>query len=120
MNYKADSAFDLAKTIDAINDAFKIKLHAGEVHTLYTHDMMCKGYNARRLDHQDEVVAATVWGREYRGLIRHSPVFDVKFIHGHDSDDPEQGHHVTLNEQLGKYAWHEGTMLVYVTDGAHA
>lgn len=119
--YSAKSAVDLAKTIDRINIKFAQKAQAGEIHTLYTNEMMYKGYlGGRDLNSEDEVVAATVWGREYLQLVREAIGFKVTFIHGHDSDDPDQESHVTLNEPLGQFDRYMGTMRLYATNGRHS
>ncbi|HFD2276213.1 TPA: DUF5617 domain-containing protein, partial [Legionella pneumophila] len=118
--YSEESAVDLAKTIDAINKKFAEKASAGEIHTLYTHDMMYRGYAGEYLNSTDEVVAATVWGREYGDLIRTSKKFKVTFIHGHDSYDPEKVEHVTLNNQLGQFQNNVGDLYLYATNGLRA
>ncbi|CZI99470.1 TPA: Dot/Icm T4SS effector WipB [Legionella pneumophila] len=115
--YSEESAVDLARTIDAINKKFAEKASAGEIHTLYTHDMMYRGYAGEYLNSTDEVVAATVWGREYGDLIRTSKKFKVTFIHGHDSYDPEKVEHVTLNNQLGQFQNNVGDLYLYATNG---
>lgn len=115
--YLANSAIELAQTIDAINAAFSEKITANEVHSLYTHEMMTKGYSGKKLDDKEEVVAATVWGREYQSIVRTASGFKVIFIHGHDSKDHEEKIHVTLNEALGQFNAYQGEFQVYSTDG---
>ncbi|CDZ76967.1 hypothetical protein BN59_01246 [Legionella massiliensis] len=117
--YSARNAADLAKTIDNINKQFALKVDANEVHTLYSDEMMYRGYTSKaKYNVKDEVIAAILWGRVYSDLERESTDFIVKFIHGHDDGDRDQTH-LTLNEKLGQFANYRGDLKFYSTDGQH-
>lgn len=113
--YSDQNAAALAKTIDEINTSFKVKAEQNEIHTLYTSQMMLDGLEGNFLDAEEEVVAATVWGRCYDDLERSSPNFKVVFIHGHDKHDNSE-EHITLNQGIGQFTRCTGTMRLYLTN----
>lgn len=97
------SAVKLAQTIEQINSKFKQFVINNSVNTLYTREMMHRGYEGLPIT-SDAPIEFLVWNRRYSILDR-SPLrndYCLNFVHGHDSGVQTTGNIYNLDNLLGK------------------
>lgn len=104
--YKDASLSELIETIEKINNKFQEKVCKGEVHTLYSHEKILKGYYGEELI--DAPFEFIMWNRKYDKINR--PLskngYKLNFIHGHDTPkypipEEEQENIYNLDNRLG-------------------
>lgn len=122
ISYRDATAVELAKTIDRINQKFKEHVEQGTVHTLCPKEAMNAAYGTSA-DLTKTPVVFAIWNRRYDLIDRpaHKNGYKLVYVHGHDSEDPEQEktHVINLDENnnLGKLEYlNKGTYRVLTTD----
>lgn len=132
VQYKDDTAADLASTIEQINVSFAGHVNNKTVHTLVL-SPRDRGYGTPEKD----PVNFLLWNREYGDLDRaeENKGYPVAYVHGHDSRDLTGRNIFNLDSKLGKFTepgpdinyesnrpylrdWHRGTLLLLKGEGA--
>lgn len=119
VEYKDNTASELAQTIDNINVMFQIHVQTNRVNTLYTRDKMEEGYGGDSSLVDETPLEFIMWNRNYTDIHRPASYFKyrVNFVHGHDDADKTVNNIYNLDNNLGKFDSNEGTYTVLYSKG---
>lgn len=104
VDFKDDTAVQLAQTIDQINLHISTHIDKGNLHSLYTAEMQEAGYRGFVPLSKESVLEYIMWNRHYHDLKR-APVhkgYNVNYVHGHDSGESCHENIYNLDSPLGK------------------
>lgn len=117
VEYQDKTAWELARTIDAINVNFSNRVDARDQKMNITLGLAA---NPRNINVNQEPILFTIWNRSYTNLERpkvHNG-YHIYYIHGHDSQDIENEYIVSLDNQLGKnIGLYEGEYIALESEG---
>ncbi|WP_324607133.1 Dot/Icm T4SS effector Wip [Legionella adelaidensis] len=120
VEYKDQTASELAQTIDSINIEFQKHVKSNTVNTLYSREKMYVGYYGYS-EISDAPLEFIMWNRFYHSLERPASYsgYKINFVHGHDSHDPTRENIYNLDNALGKMAYlNQGEYTVLYSPGS--
>ena len=121
VDYKDDTVFELARTIDAINSRYLVFVMTNTVHTLCNPSMLYKGFQYSEWDMiphaETAIIEFIMWNREWSilGLPDTHKGYKLYYSHGHHPETAPFGHVFNLDNMLGKsYDLHIGEYQILI------